>query len=46
MKIYMLYIYEQNLFVGYNNSHYENNFGVENSSYFIEEIEVFSVVKK
>ncbi|EXX57669.1 uncharacterized protein OCT59_006042 [Rhizophagus irregularis] len=42
----MLYIYEQNLFVGYNNSHYENNFGVENSSYFIEEIEVFSVVKK
>ncbi|PKK56411.1 hypothetical protein RhiirC2_858610 [Rhizophagus irregularis] len=42
----MLYIYEQNLFVGYNNIHYENNFGKKNSLYFIEEIEIFSVVKK
>ncbi|EXX57668.1 hypothetical protein GLOIN_2v1842973 [Rhizophagus irregularis DAOM 181602=DAOM 197198] len=42
----MLFIYEQNLFVGYNNDHYENNFGEKNSPYIIEEIEVFSVVKK
>ncbi|PKY57161.1 hypothetical protein RhiirA4_112931 [Rhizophagus irregularis] len=42
----MLYIYGQKLHVGYNNGHYENNFGNGESLYIIEEIEVFSVVKK
>ncbi|CAB4385496.1 unnamed protein product [Rhizophagus irregularis] len=42
----MLYIYGQKLHVGYNNDHYENNFGNGESLYIIEEIEVFSVVKK
>ncbi|RGB24219.1 hypothetical protein C1646_726623 [Rhizophagus diaphanus] len=41
-----LYISEQNLYVLFNNCHYENNFGEENSSHIIEEIEVFSVVNK
>ncbi|UZO14588.1 uncharacterized protein OCT59_006044 [Rhizophagus irregularis] len=40
-----LYISEQNLYVGFNSAHYENIFGGGQSP-SIEEIEVFSVIKK